>query len=65
MAQHDQIARILKEYPYYSAATVAAAMGITAAHVRTLCARHNLALLPRSTLEELLDKKRKPRGKKV
>jgi len=40
-------------------------MGITAAHVRTLCARHNLALLPRSTLEELLDKKRKPRGKKV
>jgi len=65
MPQHDHIARILKEHPHYSAATIAAAMGITAAHVRTLCARHNLSLLSRSALEEMLDKKGAKRGKTV
>jgi len=65
MPQHDHIAQILKEHPHYSAARIAAVMGITAAHVRTLCARHNLSLLPRSALEEILDKQRTKRGKKV
>jgi predicted transcriptional regulator len=65
MTQHETIAQILKANPHYSAPRIAALMGITDAHVRTLCARHSLPLLSRAQLEEHIDKKRNPRGKKV
>lgn len=56
MAQHETLARILGEHPYYSAKRLAALMGVSPNHLHTLARRAEVHTWPREDLENVLDR---------